>query len=258
MEKLYQSVPLDYDGMGLLQVENHMLNRGSYKTYNFIHRTVQEFLAAWHMTKIPKNKSIILENLQLEHFEMVLVFFAGLTGFKFIDFAELLPVMKNGDTTINTFGKVVFQICNALIKNYTAKKLWKVEEAEMYSENIDQHHLLVLIACCAEAKNPALCKAFSKSCLFFRDACCVNFPDSAVTSHLLSSLSYCIAHSGRNWIVECRKFLSNYDILNLQKFLTNSNDTSGKLVSLNTQTNRDSIHYFATFFNHSSLFVDLH
>ena len=27
----YQSIPMDYDEMGLLQVDNHMLKRGSYK-----------------------------------------------------------------------------------------------------------------------------------------------------------------------------------------------------------------------------------
>ena len=246
MEKLYQSVPLDYDGMGLLQVENHMLNRGSYKTYNFIHRTVQEFLAAWHMTKIPKKKSTISENLQLEHFEMVLVFFAGLTGFKLFDFAELLPIIKDGNTTI--FDKVKFQITKGLFKNYELRNLFKmITAAEMHSENISQHHLLVLIACCAEAKNPASCKTFSNSCLFFRDACYVNFPDSAVTSHLLSSLSYCIAHSGKNWIVHCNKVLSEQDIVNLQKYLIDSNETSGKLECINTLTDKKTIHFFVTF-----------
>ena len=46
IQKLYQPkpVPLDYDGLGLLQVENYMLRRGSEKTYNFIHKTVQELL----------------------------------------------------------------------------------------------------------------------------------------------------------------------------------------------------------------------
>ena len=100
IQKLYQSIPLDYDGMGLLQVENHMLNRGSYKTYNFIHRTVQEFLAGWHMTKIPEQKNN-LESLQLENFEVVLVFFAGLTGFKLFDSTAISFLI--GDNNISKF-----------------------------------------------------------------------------------------------------------------------------------------------------------
>ena len=86
--------------MGLLQVENHMLNRSSYKTYNFTHRTVQEFLAAWHMTKVPDQKDI-LKNLQLEHFEMVLVFYSGFTVFRLFDSTEFLFLI--GDHNIPRF-----------------------------------------------------------------------------------------------------------------------------------------------------------
>ena len=257
MQKLYQSIPLDYDGMGLLQVDNHMLNRGSYKTYNFIHRTVQEFLAAWHMTKLPDQKHII-ENLQLEHFEMVLVFFAGLTGFKLFDSAELsLLVGKHKTSRFDIKMKKI--AIKALLKDNAIKSmLIREANANTHSQETNQHRLLVLVACCAEAKNPAACIALSNSELFHRDGCLVNIPDSAVTSHLLTSLSYCIAHSGKDWIVRCDKVLSNYDIINLQKHLIDLNETSGKLVCLKTVANKTAINFIATFLQPHFTLYHLH
>ena len=246
IQKLYQSIPLDYDGMGLLQVENHMLNRGSYKTYNFTHRTVQEFLAAWYMTKIPEQKHN-LESLQLEHFEMVLVFFAGLTGFKLFDSAAISFLI--GDHNIPTFKLKSSYIAAKVISKADVLKYGMLisKNFEVYSEAINQHRLLLLIACCAEAKNPAACRALDRSSLFPRDGCCINIPNSAVTYHLMASLSYCIAHSGKDWMVECNKVLSNYDIINLQKYLIDTSETSGKLVYLDTKSSKTTINCFVTF-----------
>ena len=44
-------------------------------------------------------------------------------------------------------------------------------DAYLYPEEINQHCLIVLIACCAEAKYPAACRALSDS---LREGCCVN------------------------------------------------------------------------------------
>ena len=246
MQKLYQSIPLDYDGMGLLQVENHMLNRGAYKTYNFIHRTVQEFLAAWHMMKMLEKNSI-LKDLQLDHFEMVLVFFAGLTEFKLCsaEFSVLL-----GDHNVPSIFEIKASnmFYKALIKSSVLKFTFLAQiNAESYSEGINPHRLLILIACCAEAKNPAACRALSISNFFPRDCCYVKIPDSAVTPYLIDSLSYCIAHSVKEWIVECNRRFRNYDFTNLQKYVIDSNEISGKLIGLIVPTNSTCIDFLVTF-----------
>ena len=244
--KLHRSVPLDYDGMGLLQVENDLLNRNSYKIYHFMHKTVQEFLAAWHATKMQEQK-IILENFKNEDFEMVLVFYAGLTGFKLFDFLKLFPLIKNDSSSISLPEKARSSVLKALCKHNVSKLIFKLNKISKYSENDNQHCLLVLVACCAESKNPAACKAFSYSRIFHRDICYIDIPDSAVTPQLLASLSYCIAHSSRSWIVDCNKVFSKDDNLSLQKYLIDSNETSGHIVYLSLKSNKIEIEFFITF-----------
>ena len=244
IQNLYHSVSLDYDGMGLLQVDNCMLYRGSHKTYNFLHKSIQEFLAAWHMTKSHEPKNKILENFKVEHFEMVLVFFAGLAGFKLTDFDEVLDFIKKNSTMYIIFNWLTY--FNGLVYD-TAMDKHSLDEINSMHERIDQRYLLLLIACCAEAKNPAVCKAISNTFLFHRDGCCVYLSHSAITPYLLSSLSYCIVHSGKNWNLQCDTILDEHVLANLQRYLIDANETTGKLVSLKTRTNRNTIHFVATF-----------
>ena len=77
-----EKIPSNYDGMGLLKVENHVLLNRGYKTYAFLHRTIQEFLAAWYLTDTRKQEMHLLEIFNDEAFHMVWIFYAGLTGFK--------------------------------------------------------------------------------------------------------------------------------------------------------------------------------
>ena len=252
MLKLYPSIPLDYDGMGLLQVENHMLNRGSYKTYNFLHRTVQEFLAAWHMAQTLEQNIDILRHFQNTNFEAPFIFYAGLTGFKCLEFTNFLPFINSHNSrrsrVMKLFENAGLSLFKVFLRNYNIGNFFSLyADAGMYCEH-NGHGLLVLIACCAEAKNPAVCRAFSNSELFHSNACYINIPYVAVTSQLLCSLSYCIAHSTKNWLVNCDRPLSEQDILGLQKYLiVDSNDNSGKLMSLTTTTSKREIYFLVTF-----------
>ena len=249
IQKLFQCVPLDYDGMGLLEVGNYMLRRGSDKTYNFIHKTVQEFLAAWHMTKIPEEKSNLLKYFQTKHFEMVFVFYAGLTGFKHFDVAEILPLINENNHALldNLLLKGLFSIGPLMFKNCGAWSLFdtKLKEIEALTSHKNKHRMSVMIICCAEAKNPAVCRAFSNSDLFHRDICYIQFSESAVNSQLLSALSYCIAYSGKKWYVRWDSILSEQDVLSLQKYLIDVNDITGQLVALSSKiSSNKAMHLF--------------
>ena len=257
IEKLYQSVPLEYDGMGLLQVENYILRRGNNKTYHFIHRTVQEFLTAMHMTKVPDQKNL-LQCFRNENFEMVFVFYAGLTGLKIFDVAKFFSrINEQHPIRDNLLIKGVYFIKKTFQRNCGAGQLLdnKIEESMNLTPHCKEHHMLVQIACCAEAKNPAVCEAFSNCDLFHRDLCYANFSSSTITSQLLSSLSYCIAFSGKKWIVHCDSVLSEHDVMSLQKHLVDANIT-GKLVALQSKINNSNVmHLFVKrFFQpHSTL-----
>ena len=250
IQKLYQPkpVPLDYDGMGLLQVGNYMLRRSCSKTYNFIHKTVQEFLAAWHMTKTPDQNNNVLKYFHNEHFEMVFVFYAGLTGFKHFNIAELFPLIKlkkvyDSDSLLETVCmKGLVFLVPPVFKNWGEWHflLFRLEDIREFRPGYNAHRMSVLVVCCAEAKNPAVCKAFSNSGLFYRDICYVEFCGSTVTSQLLLSLSYCIAYSGKKWSLSC-SLHSEQDVLSLQKYLIDVNDITGKLVSLRSTINSSNV-----------------
>ena len=256
IQQLYhpKPVPLDYDGMGLLQVGNYMLRRSCDKTYNFIHKTVQEFLAAWHMTKIPDQKFNVLKYFQNEHFEMVFVFYAGLTGFKQLNFAKLLPLInenKNSFSYSEFVVKGLYSMGSPLFKNSGAWTQFKImlDGFTDTTPDYNEHRLSVMIVCCAEAKNPAVCRAFSNSGLFHRDICYVYFHAPTVTPQLLSPLSYCIAYSGKKWYVYCDNFLNEQDVLSLQKYLIDVNDITGKLVAFESKIDNSNVmHLFVDTF----------
>ena len=75
-------------GLGLLLVAPSMSVSGIRKSYNFLHKTLQEFCAAWYISKLPTEK-------QVQHFysylnmdedrissQMVWRFYSGITGLK--------------------------------------------------------------------------------------------------------------------------------------------------------------------------------
>ena len=209
-----EKIPSNYDGMGLLKVENHVILSRVYKTYAFLHRTIQEFLAAWYLTDTRKQEMHLLDIFNDETFHMVWIFYAGLTGFKNISINNIITLSVTEQKTVKIAMKTGSIIMKIGLKNSTASEINRFIEIsnEYYScvipGNISEEFLLVLIACCAEAQNPIARKELTNGPLFHKNMCCIEIPDSALTPQVLSSLSYCITRSDKKWRIVCPHLMS--------------------------------------------------
>ena len=52
---------------------------GIEERYQFLHLSIQEFLAAWWIAKYEKTEEVFAEHFDNDHFRMCLMFVAGLT-----------------------------------------------------------------------------------------------------------------------------------------------------------------------------------
>ncbi|XP_065906420.1 protein NLRC3-like isoform X2 [Dysidea avara] len=219
-----------FDGMGLLQVTNHRHFESICKSYQFIHRTLQELLAAWYISQQPK--SFQREQLQKlfnkKEFEMIWIFYAGLTKFSTVSFKEILPntfIHKAKTFSYKSFSLITWAFLhnrfislssmNGIFDRYYSTKQY----SNYISKCISREFQTTLIAAVMEAQNPQLCREMCDSYLFHMDTCWFSVPESAATPQILSALSYCISHSGKNWMIQC-KGLDSYGAGSLLKYLT--------------------------------------
>ena len=78
-ELIFQDLPSDFDTLGLMQTYPELyVDRGASVSYNFLHLTVQEYLAAYHISQQSRDEQVAFmrDNTELE---VVVRFLAGLT-----------------------------------------------------------------------------------------------------------------------------------------------------------------------------------
>jgi len=231
-----------FDGMGLLQVTNHRHFDSISKTYQFIHRTLQELLAAWYISQQPKSlqQEQLQELFNKKEFEMIWIFYAGLTKFSIVSFKEVLPntfIHKVKFMCYKSFSHITWAFLHNRFftlssVNEIFDRFYSTKQYSNYMNKcISREFQTTLIAAVMEAQNPQLCKELCDSCLFHTDTCWFSVPQSAATPQILSALSYCISHSGKDWMIQC-KGLDSYGADSLLKYLT-CNDLSNHLHNIN-------------------------
>ena len=161
---VFYNLPPDFDHMDLMTkcetlVHSRCKSNRSAASFNFLHLTVQEFLAAFHISCLPavSQKELLELHHSKQHFSRVWRFLAGLTAFKNIEWKFFI-----GKMTTSRCGSDM-QIFNSLLAN-----------------------------CLYEAQDPSICeKAYSEGCTVYSPM--------SVTQYDYYSLGYCIANSPCSW-----------------------------------------------------------
>ena len=231
-----EQVPQTFDGMGLLRVVNHAHKKLNYKTYHFIHRTIQELLAAWYLSQqnVTFQQSTLQKLFNKDESEMIWIFYAGLTQFKPVSFQDTFS--SNNHHTVRVmfhtairlgmwfiFGKVLLRLPGT--REIMAKYFSTQQYAGDMSNYISRKFQSTLIESILEVQNPELCNFISSSYIFSGETCWFTIPESSVAPQTLSALSYCIAHSKKKWMIHC-KMLDADGADSLLKYLSCSQNSN--------------------------------
>ena len=79
-ELIFQDLPSDFDTLGLMQTCPELyVDRGASVSYNFLHLTVQEYLAAYHISQQSRDEQVAFMKNDIFEMEVVVRFLAGLS-----------------------------------------------------------------------------------------------------------------------------------------------------------------------------------
>ena len=77
---IFQDLPSDFDPLGLMQSCPELyVDRGASVSYNFLHLTVQEYLAAYHISQQSRDEQVVFMEEEIFDMKVVVRFLAGLT-----------------------------------------------------------------------------------------------------------------------------------------------------------------------------------
>ena len=107
---IFRIIPSDLETMGLMDMEYDELESVSY---NFLHLTIEEFLAAYYVSKLTPSQQAQMRDKSIgkKHFVIVLRFFAGLTKFN---------IQHSSDSS---FSSRIFMFLKELVTRTPAKCL---------------------------------------------------------------------------------------------------------------------------------------
>ena len=102
-ELIFQDLPSDFDPLGLMQSCPELyVDWGTSVSYNFLHLTVQEYLAAYHISQQSSDEQVAFmrEHIESKKLEVVVRFLAGLTELG----RELWDVVRGFANEARTYG----------------------------------------------------------------------------------------------------------------------------------------------------------
>ena len=108
-QDIFSDLPSDFDGLGLMQSMNELyVDEGVTVSFSFFHLTLQEFMAAFHLSQQPVERQIkhfqehgskIHNRLLYGHFQITLQFLAGLGKFADYPTDRIRSIVSNSESS---------------------------------------------------------------------------------------------------------------------------------------------------------------
>ena len=170
-ELIFQDLPSDFDSLGLMQSCPELyVDRGASVSYNFLHLTVQEYLAAYHISQQNRDEQVAFMR---EHIESERKWVA------FMRESKKLEVVVRFLAGLTELGRDLWD-------NELGTELWKVVRGFAFGDKHIIFHLLF------ESQDPsAVTSVLGSDCVHFD--CYSELPFDWYV------LGYCIAHSSCDW-----------------------------------------------------------
>ena len=216
-------IPWDFDGLGLFKIYHTEKLTGESKGYLFLHKPIQELLAVLYLITLQPQEQLVelKEIFGNKAYEMVWVFYAGMTSLRNIDeiLKQYLPQKYSQPITqvpVKTLRDLVeaWKHCHSHFMPMTTSNRFSAE------------FLLTLMLCCYEARNEKACKTIAA--YVYPDLVCrIEIPPNCVTPYLLLAVSYFISHSGKMWSLRCDASIQSGVEL-LCKYIVDSKSANGQ------------------------------
>ena len=133
------------------------------KTYQFLHLSIQEFLAAWWITKYEKTEKVFNDHFNDDHFRMCLRFVAGLTHLEHEDYKQYFN--KEVDLQCKMIPQFGFDACyHSRFQQHPEIELRSLffhsnHCSSVYFEKLD----ILLLQLLYESQNTTLCQVLAQS-----------------------------------------------------------------------------------------------
>ena len=177
--KQYLSQSIKDEYLGLMT----SITFGSKKSFQFLHLTIQEFLAAWWIAKYEKSEDVFVEHIDNDHFRMCLRFVAGLTQLEHESYEQYF----NKELDLQCKRRPLFGVeCYRFIENST-----HIDKQLLPSDKLD----VLLLHLLFESQNTKLCKVLSQA--MKNQSLCLHRIDLSLFDILC--LSYFLKHSNARW-----------------------------------------------------------
>ena len=207
--------------------------------YQFLHLSIQEFLAAWWITKYEKTEKVFNDHFNDDHFRMCLRFVSGLTHLEHEDYKQYFN--KEVDLQCKRKPQFGFEACyHSRFQQHPEIQLQSFGDSNHCSSNYFEKLDILLLQLLYESQNTTLCQVLAQS--MKNHSLCLRGVRLSLFDRLC--LSYFLNNSNTSWNHLDLSELYAQEVQMLTNTLTNnSQQNQCKILEVVLdRTTKDSVH----------------